>query len=186
MLRTRAQLAMEAEALRPAVEANEAKTRRYEQEQTALQKQRMPKPVFTVEEGRPIMRIGALEKWGTLAGTPESFAKRSAYDLRTLEEEWRREQARAVAGLNGGEYNTSSKLREIEARIARMDRKIQDAAAAGSSNEADLASTAPSLFDTLPPGPNANPHFPALRSVPMALSGDSLRKQIPSSQPPGR
>ncbi len=26
-----------------------------------------------------------------------------------------------------------------------------------------------------------NPHFPALRSVPMALSGDSRRKQIPSS-----
>jgi len=28
-----------------------------------------------------------------------------------------------------------------------------------------------------------NPHFPALRSVPLALSGASRRKQTPSSQP---
>ncbi|MEY3895197.1 MAG: hypothetical protein RLZZ214_716, partial [Verrucomicrobiota bacterium] len=181
MLRTRAQLAMEAEALRPAVEANEAKTRRYEQEQTALQRQRMPKPVFTVEEGRPIMRIGALEKWGTLAGTPESFAKRSEYDLRTLEEEWRREQARAVAGLNGGEYNTGSKLREIEARIARMDRKIQDAAAAGSSNQVDPASadTAPlGLFDSLPAGPNTKFIENTAKAYEAAPEGSKAREEI--------
>ena len=31
--------------------------------------------------------------------------------------------------------------------------------------------------------PGVNPHFPALRSVPMALSWASRRKQIPSSSP---
>jgi hypothetical protein len=33
------------------------------------------------------------------------------------------------------------------------------------------------------PGGEANPHFPALRSDPLALSGASRRKQTPSSNP---
>ena len=154
MLRTRAQLAMEAEALRPAVEESTATAARYEKERNALERERMPKPVFSMDGTTPIMRIGPLEKWGTLAGTPESFAKRSAYDLRSLENEWRIEEASKRAG-GKGDYQASSKLRDIEARIAKMDRKIQDAAAAGSSNEVSPASAAPSLFDKLPPGPNA-------------------------------
>lgn len=152
-LRNRSLLAMEAEALRPMVEESKATAARYEKELAALQRERMPKPVFTKDGTTPIMRIGPLEKWGNLAGTPESFAKRSEYDLRSLENEWRMEEAKARAGGKGN-YQASSKLSDLEARIAKLDRKIQEQSAAGS--ETAPQDTAPDLFSTianLPPGP---------------------------------
>lgn len=155
-LRSRSLLAMEAEALRPVVEESKATAARYDKQSIALERERMPKPVFTVENGRPIMRIGPLEKWGPLAGTPESFDKRSEYDLRSLENEWRMEEAKKRAG-GAGDYRATTKLREIEDRIAKLDRKIQEQSAAGAETPQE-ATTAGDLFSTianLPAGPNA-------------------------------
>ncbi|MEY4243547.1 MAG: hypothetical protein RLZZ245_1132, partial [Verrucomicrobiota bacterium] len=181
-LRNRSLLAMEAEALRPVVEEGNAAAARYEKEKAALERERMPKPMFTLDGTTPIMRIGPLEKFGQLAGTPESFAKRSEYDLRALENEWRAEEAAKRAGGKGN-YQAASKLRELEDRIAKLDRKIQEQSALGSENQAgdNLSPSSPDLFSTiatLPPGPMAKFVENTTKAFTAATEGSAARENI--------
>ncbi|MEI7911869.1 MAG: hypothetical protein WCK77_19740 [Verrucomicrobiota bacterium] len=173
MVKTRATLTMEADALRPVVAEQSATNQRFQTERAALRNTPMPQPVFKVENGTPKMLVdGEMERFGHWANK-EAFEASSDRDKRDLADRWRDREAAKRAGGNGW-GNESSKLSDLEDRIAKMDRKIQEQSAAGANTPLDPAAITreeyqdaaaasgataqPDLFAALlkePPGPLA-------------------------------
>ncbi|MEI6352294.1 MAG: hypothetical protein WCP06_14460, partial [Verrucomicrobiota bacterium] len=136
MVKTRATLTMEADALRPVVAEQLETNKRFQKERAALRNTPMPQPVFKVENGTPKMLVdGEMERFGHWANK-EAFEASSDRDKRDLADRWRdREAAKRAGGKGWG--NESSKLSDLEARIAKMDRKIQEQSAAGANTPLD-------------------------------------------------
>ncbi|MEI7957225.1 MAG: hypothetical protein WCJ66_18835, partial [Verrucomicrobiota bacterium] len=92
--------------------------------------------VFKVENGTPQMLVdGELERFGHWANK-EAFNASSDRDKRDLADRWRDREAAKRAGGNGW-GNEASKLSDLEARIAKMDRKIQEQSAMGANTPLD-------------------------------------------------